>query len=211
MKKIVVTLTGPSGAGKSTLESKLAQRGFARLVSTTTRAPRPGEQNGISYHFTDKDTFQTRLANGEMVEHVNFNGHFYGLTKSEFDIAFSQEKPVVLVCDPIGLAQIKDFAAKEGWTMVTVFVDNPDEVILERLVSRMILSGSDGRNDHISRLAHFVQVERGWRKLRSTYDIDLTAYDASNGEQVADQIANLVGAMLGQDLLATRKSYIKAA
>ncbi len=103
MSKIVVLLVGGSGSGKSTLESNLkltAPDQFEKIVSTTTRAPRAGEVDGVDYHFVSKEVFDTL----DLMERVEFNGNFYGVEAKEFET----EKDILLVVEPNGAKQIID-------------------------------------------------------------------------------------------------------
>jgi guanylate kinase len=137
-KPVIVTLTGPSCAGKSTLEGLLKGEGFVGLISTTTRKPREaeGEVNGKHYHFVDTAVFSRLSTQGAFVEEVSFGGNRYGLTVKELEQAFAAGKDVVLVCEPVGLAQIAAWAKKNDVRHLGVYVDNPPEVIAERFLKR---------------------------------------------------------------------------
>ena len=81
-------ITGPSGVGKGTLIRGLLERvpQLGLSVSATTRAPRPGETQGVDYHFIGADEFEQRVANGEFVEHATYSGRRYGTLRSELEI-----------------------------------------------------------------------------------------------------------------------------
>lgn len=75
----VVVISGPSGAGKtSIIRDALRRTGASFGVSVTTRRPRPGEQNGVDYHFVDHKTFQDMVEHGEMLEWAEVYGERYG-------------------------------------------------------------------------------------------------------------------------------------
>src|SRR4051812_48036717 len=77
----LIIISGPSGSGKTTLVRRLLRHPElnARLsISTTTRAPRPGESEGVNYNFTDEQSFDAMVENREFLEHVFFAGHKYG-------------------------------------------------------------------------------------------------------------------------------------
>ena len=80
----VFVITGPSGVGKGTLIAALRERHpeLELSVSATTRTPRPGEQDGVSYHFLTEEDFDRRLAAGEFVEHASYAGHRYGTLRA---------------------------------------------------------------------------------------------------------------------------------
>jgi len=76
-----LVLCGPSGSGKSTLIKRLFDEfpdTFKFSVSHTTRNPRPGEEDGTHYHFTNKEKMQEQIKNGEFIESATFSGNLYG-------------------------------------------------------------------------------------------------------------------------------------
>ena len=76
-----IVVSGPSGAGKSTLLKRLFDKypdRFGFSVSHTTRAPRPGEEDGVAYNFTTKDAFQNLVAENGFIEHAQFGSNLYG-------------------------------------------------------------------------------------------------------------------------------------
>jgi guanylate kinase len=124
-------VTGPSGAGKGTLIKKLvaARSDLAVAVSATTRALRPGEQDGREYHFLSAEEFQRRVDAGEFVEHVDYvSGHRYGTLRAEVDSILASGRSVVLELETRG-AKAVQAALPDA---VTVFVEAPSFAELER-------------------------------------------------------------------------------
>ena len=115
---VIVTITGPSGSGKTVL-SKMLSDTFEPLVSTTTRAPRQGEVEGVDYYFVDEATFQDHLDKGLLMENVNYNGVMYGVSVAEANRAFSLGRPAVLVAEPHGVEQITKFCQENGWSILS--------------------------------------------------------------------------------------------
>ena len=77
----LIILSGPSGSGKSTLIRRLldgAEWPLRLSVSATTRAPRPGEQDGVHYHFWTREEFEAAVAAGAFLEHADVYGNYYG-------------------------------------------------------------------------------------------------------------------------------------
>jgi guanylate kinase len=161
MKPFVLTLTGPSCAGKTTLETRLKNAGFESVVSTTTRPRRAGEVDGENYHFVCKSEFKRLETQGAFVESIKFNGHYYGVSVREIKRVSTQNKPIVIVVEPVGLKQIQNHCRERGWEHFAVFVDNPGHVIGERFLAR-----------YMSELEKAVRGdvdEASIRKIQSTY------------------------------------------
>jgi guanylate kinase len=105
---MLLVVSGPSGSGKTTLCRRLADAGEVRYsISCTTRAPRPGEQNGHDYHFLDRPDFEERLAAGDFLEHALVHGNFYGSLKSEVIGHLEAGVDVVMDIDVQGASQIR--------------------------------------------------------------------------------------------------------
>jgi guanylate kinase len=129
----VFVITGPSGVGKGTLIRTLRERvpELELSVSATTRAPRPGEQEGVDYHFLDDADFQRRVAAGEFVEHAVYSGRRYGTLRSELE-----RHPVVLEIEVQGARQVRTTLPEA----VQVFIAPPS---LEALRTRLVGRGTD--------------------------------------------------------------------
>jgi guanylate kinase len=134
----VFVITGPSGVGKGTLIAALRERHpeLALSVSATTRPPRPGEQDGVAYHFMTEAEFQRRLENGEFVEHAGFAGHRYGTLRAELERRTRGGAPVVLEIELQGARQIRE-AMPDA---VLIFIVPPS---LEQLRERLLERGVD--------------------------------------------------------------------
>ena len=105
----VFVITGPSGVGKGTLIAALRERHpeLELSVSATTRRPRPGEEDGVAYHFLTEEDFDRRLARGEFVEHASYAGHRYGTLRAELERRSRGGAPVVLEIELQGARQIR--------------------------------------------------------------------------------------------------------
>jgi guanylate kinase len=134
----VFVITGPSGVGKGTLIRGLMEQldGLELSVSATTRAPRPGERDGVDYHFLTREEFDRRVADGEFVEHADYAGRSYGTLRSELEDRVRAGIPVVLEIEVQGARQVRA-AMPEA---VQVFIAPPS---LEALRTRLIGRGTD--------------------------------------------------------------------
>ena len=131
-------ITGPSGVGKSTvLQQFMAKRSNLYFsVSATTRAPRPGEVDGVHYHFLDKETFRQWIENGEFLEHAEFVENYYGTPKRFVDEAMDRGEDVILDIELQGVLQVHE---KRPET-VRIFLAPPSWEELER---RLTERGTD--------------------------------------------------------------------
>ncbi len=134
----VFVITGPSGVGKGTLICGLRERlpGLELLVSATTRDPRPGESDGIDYHFLSPEEFDRRARAGEFVEHATYSGRRYGTLRSELERRLRDGHPVVLEIEVQGARQVRE-AIPEA---VAVFIAPPSK---QALRARLIGRGTD--------------------------------------------------------------------
>jgi len=134
----VFVITGPSGVGKGTLiRGLLAQVPELELsVSATTRRPRPGERDGIDYHFLSPEEFERRAQAGEFLEHATYSGQRYGTLRGEVERRLAAGRPVVLEIEVQGARQVRQ-AMPEA---VLVFIAPPS---LEALRARLVGRGTD--------------------------------------------------------------------
>jgi guanylate kinase len=131
----VFVITGPSGVGKGTLIRLLRERvpELALSVSATTRAPRPGEQDGVDYHFLSDAEFARRVDAGEFVEWAEYSGRRYGTLRAELQRHLDAGRPVVLEIEVQGARQVRE-AMPEA---VQIFIEPPDgDALKDRLVGR---------------------------------------------------------------------------
>jgi guanylate kinase len=143
----VFVITGPSGVGKGTLIRGLMER-LPKLelsVSATTRAPRPGERDGIDYHFLSREEFDRRVGEQDFVEHADYAGRSYGTLRSELEDRVRKGVPVVLEIEVQGARQVRA-AMPEA---VQVFIAPPS---LAALRTRLIGRGTDDSEEVERRL-----------------------------------------------------------
>ncbi len=144
----VFVITGPSGVGKGTLIRGLMERepALELSVSATTRDPRPGERDGVDYHFLSREEFDRRVAAGEFVEHADYAGRSYGTLRSELEARLATGIPVVLEIEVQGARQVRA-AMPEA---VQVFIAPPS---LDALRARLEGRGTDDAEEVARRLA----------------------------------------------------------
>jgi guanylate kinase len=149
MKGKLFVITAPSGAGKSSLiKALLADDPSLKLsISYTTRAPRPGEQNGREYHFVDDGEFLTMRARGEFLESAEVHGYRYGTAKRVIREALERGHDLLLEIDWQGAQQVR----KLHPDCVGIFIHPPSVDELER---RLRARGQDAEPVIQRRLAN---------------------------------------------------------
>ena len=135
MKGNVFIICAPSGAGKTSLVAELLRRDrSARLsVSHTTRAPRPGEQDGRDYHFVARPAFEAMIERGEFLESAEVHGNLYGTSQAWIDEQLARDVDIVLEIDWQGARQVRKLIPEA----IGIFILPPSpETLRRRLVDR---------------------------------------------------------------------------
>jgi guanylate kinase len=135
---ILFVIAAPSGGGKTSLTRALLERerGIRLSVSYTTRAPRPGERDGIEYHFVTDERFMALNAAGEFLEHAHVHGNWYATSATWLKTEVDAGRDVLLEIDWQGAAQVRRIVPDS----VHVFILPP---ALESLQQRLVKRGQD--------------------------------------------------------------------
>jgi guanylate kinase len=143
-----LVLAAPSGTGKTTIARRLVEDegDFVFSVSATTRAPRPGERDGVDYDFLDRAAFEALVDRGELVEWAEVHGRHYGTPRRNVDRAARDGRHVVLDIDVQGAAQIRARVPDA----LLVFVLPPS---IEALVARLGHRATEDRGEMARRLS----------------------------------------------------------
>lgn len=131
---LLFIISGPAGSGKTTIINKLLDAGdFVFSVSATTRAPRPGEVDGVDYFFVTKENFKDRIRRGEMLEYAQYVDNYYGTPRRAVEDLLNEGKDVLLDIEVQGALQVMQ-QMKEA---ISVLILPPNSKELEkRLRSR---------------------------------------------------------------------------
>jgi len=145
------TVSAPSGAGKTSLVKALVERtsGIRVSVSHTTRAMRPGEVDGVNYHFVDQDKFMSMVEVGAFLEHARVFNNFYGTSQQWVEESLARGTDVILEIDWQGAQQVRRLVKDT----VSVFIAPPS---LETLRQRLTGRGQDSAQVIASRMQQAV-------------------------------------------------------
>ena len=127
---MLIVLSGPSGSGKGTIiKSLLQQREDTVLsISVTTRAPRPGEEDGVHYFFRTREDFEELIRRNALLEFAEYNGNYYGTPEEAITGWLNQGKNVLLEIEVQGAEKVMDFRSD----LVSIFITIPSMAELER-------------------------------------------------------------------------------
>jgi len=184
---ILLVIAGPAGSGKSTLCDRLVavDPRFARVITTTTRAPRGGEVNGVHYHFFPAAEFEARIAAGDFLEWAWVHGdRRYGTLASSVLDPLRQGQNLVMSVDVQGVESFRRAAAGNALlrrALTTVFI----VVDYERLLARMRYRGKDNEEEIARRMA------TAEAELREAPRFDFVINSRSRDEDFADLLSIL--------------------
>ena len=175
-KGLMIVISGPAGSGKGTVNAHLLKSGeFVYSVSATTRAPRPGEVDGVNYHFITREEFISRIDSGDMLEYTEYCGNFYGTPKKEAEEVLESGKNLILEIEVEGAKNVK---AKFPEAVLIMLLPPSFSVQEQRLRSR----GTETEEKIIERLTR-TRVEI----LESgAYDYIVYNYDGRDTEAAED-------------------------
>ncbi|AVW91007.1 guanylate kinase [Celeribacter baekdonensis] len=153
---LLIILSSPSGAGKSTLARALMEwdSSLRFSVSATTRAPRPGEEDGVHYHFVDEAKFKDMVNEGEMLEHAHVFGNFYGSPAAPVRAAIETGRDVLFDVDWQGAQQISHSVLRDH--VLSIFVLPPS---IRELRRRLETRGQDS-DEVIAK-----RMEKSWDEI----------------------------------------------
>lgn len=197
------TVSAPSGAGKTSLVNALIKGDTAVRVSVshTTRAMRPGEKNGVNYHFVEEQTFRSMLERAEFLEHAQVFGNLYGTSQTWVAQQLAEGIDVILEIDWQGALQVKRLMPDT----LSIFILPPSRATLkERLTAR----GQDGGDIIAARMAEAVEemshyIEGDYLVVNQDFDTALGQLQAIvNSQRLRTSRQQVELAQLLQELLS---------
>jgi len=171
---VLLVLAGPAGSGKTTLCERMVAEvpGFERVVTTTTRAPRPGEVNGVHYHFFSPEEFDAKVAAGAFLEWawVHKKNRYGTLASSVLD-PLAAGRSVIINVDVQGVENFRNAAAANpllAKRMGTVFINVPIPELRVRLT---------GRGESEAEIAHRMETAERELKEIGKFDFVVESHD----------------------------------
>ena len=144
-RAVLLVVSGPAGVGKTTLCERMVTSflGISRFVTTTSRPPRPGEEDGVDYHFLDRAEFERRIAAGAFLEYANVHGNLYGTPRAQVVEALEAGHDLLFNIDVEGAQNYRRAAEQDPVIrerLVTVFIR---PVSLDQIRTRLEARGAD--------------------------------------------------------------------
>ncbi len=160
-KSNIFIISGPSGAGEdSIIEGLRSYFSLQRIITTTTRQMRPGEDQGEPYYFISEEEFEAGLKIGNFAEHAKqYNGNFYGVTKSELQRVQNSGKLGLWKIEYKGVISVKKMYPE----IISIFINAPSLEILENRIRRR----SNVSNEYV---AERMLYTKEWLKHLDIYD-----------------------------------------
>ncbi|GAB6069105.1 guanylate kinase [Thiomicrorhabdus hydrogeniphila] len=202
MSGLLYIVSAPSGAGKTSLVSKLIEQDSRIVVSvsTTTRDKRPGEEDGVNYHFSTVEEFNEKIAQGDFLEHAKVFDNFYGTSKSSVETQLEARRDVILEIDWQGAQQVRKLMPDA----ISIFILPPSR---EELRKRLTNRGTDSAEiierrmqDAVSEMSHYAEFD--YIVINNNFEIALnklqsifTANRLRNDKQIALH-KNMISALL---------------
>ena len=180
---LLIVVSGPAGSGKGTVLSDLIKdENYKYSVSATTRAPRPGEVDGVNYHFLTRESFEARIARGEMLEWTEYCGNYYGTPKKEAEAVLASGCNLLLEIEVEGAANVK----KTYPEAVTIMLLPPSFAEQEK---RLRGRGTETEEKIGKRL------NQTRRELKQLKHYDYVVYNMDGGvQQAVEQIRTILAA-----------------
>ena len=189
---LLLVISGPAGSGKGTVIKYLMEKeqNIAYSVSATTRAPRPGEVDGVNYHFITVDDFKSRIEQGGILEYTEYCGNFYGTPKKEAEEVLDAGKNLILEIEVEGAMNVKKLCPDA----VLIMLLPPSHAEQER---RLRGRGTEPEDKILARLA---QAREEIKQL-GIYD-----YIVYNQDGAAEECAYDISSIIRVERLSRRRN-----
>lgn len=184
---LVVVISGPSGCGKSTVAKALCEAdGTLRLsISATTRSARPGEVDGVDYHFFASAQFEEQIEQNAFLEWAKYGAHYYGTPKSEIEAAQHAGKDTILEIEVNGALQVREQNLTPARSILIFLIPTSFAILEKRLRKRKTESEAERKN----------RLEIAKTELNQITHYDYCVINPQNAvDQAVDQILSIISA-----------------
>ena len=196
MSKFVVVISGKTCSGKTyTLDKMLQNQNYTKLVTTTTRAQRDGEVSGHDYHFIPSSLAEHYIDNDFFVESNVHGGQLYGLTKNELKDKLASGKIPCVILTPNGLAPYKELLKPFGVSVLSFYIDCPDDVLFTRLAERTkkdlawgVMDQLEVLKNSLLRVKDMVLKEGNWDDYKDQYDYVIDSKEESASHFINNKV-----------------------
>ena len=172
IKKTILTITGPTGSGKTEFLKILCEKyPIVKMVTTTTRPPRPGEVEGVDYYFVTEGQFLAAIAANEFVEHVTYEGKYYGTSSLECQRIIDSGKTPAVILDPKGVSAFRRYRDHTAFDVCSVYIEADPHTLMSRYLCRLVgeTITEDLAKYHARRMSSLLNEYDTW-KSETIYD-----------------------------------------
>lgn len=184
--KKVFIFSWPAGVWKTTLWHAVENHlpNVEKVITTTSRMIREGEENSVHYHFITREDFENKIQTGDLIEYAIVHTNYYGSTYSELNRIINNGKNPIYIIEPQGMIHLKPLLEKEGYMVVTIFLLPPS---LDELKRRLHGRGTETPEQFDIRLATaMTELEQ-----QDFYDIRLVNHDLERTKEEFIAILNM--------------------
>ncbi len=177
----MLVLSSPSGAGKTTISRAMLERdtNLTMSISATTRPMRPGEVDGKDYYFVDEEKFNSMIEGGELLEHANVFGNFYGTPKKPVEEALAQGQDILFDIDWQGTQQLADNDSTRD-DLVSIFILPPNTAELENRLRTRAQDPEEVVQERMSKAADEMSHYREYRYVIVNQEIEDSVVQAES-------------------------------
>jgi guanylate kinase len=192
MTNTIIAICGKTCSGKThILNQLLSNNNVSKLVTSTNRDKREGEVEGEDYYFITQYQAHDLIERNQFIEFNFYGGKIYGLTKDELNKKLHKYKVPCVILTPEGAISYKELLLARGIDVKTIFIDCPQDILVDRLVKRTLKEkeiSEDVLKSLIDRTITMTKNEQNWRS-KVTWDLIVTADDQKITESVKNFIS----------------------
>lgn len=184
---MILIISGPAGSGKTTLCERLAEHhpsSIVRMVTTTSRAPRPGEQDGVDYHFLSPEEFEQHIQEGAFMEWARVHGQYYGSQRRHIESVLDSSRDILLNIDVQGAATFQEKAREDPFLsgrILMVFIKPENQAQLHQRLTARATDSEQEINRRLQNAAREIEYA-------SRFDTVIVSRDREHDFQILDSV-----------------------